>query len=97
MNKIHSCFVLGIVKGIEEHGDTTRYFGSTLGMSWHILEAIDAGFIEGNKVVRLREARLTPEGKAFYKQAGLKYLPECRSYMWGRERIEEAALKGSIE
>lgn len=81
------CFVAGIIKGLKEHGDISRYFGSTLALGWYCNDAKEHGFIslDGDKI---RTAKLTELGEAAYNAWGLESMPECRSYLWPRTKFD---------
>lgn len=74
--------VAGIVKGLVEHGDATRHFGSLLGFGWHTALARDLGYVtlDESKVL------LTESGRAYYELAGLQELPDVRAYFWTMKR-----------
>lgn len=74
-NSLH--FVAGIVKGLVEHEDYEYYFGSTIGIRWHLNDAIALGFLDN-------DLTLTAEGYAWYESEDLRSLPEGRAYMWNR-------------
>jgi hypothetical protein len=74
------CFVAGIVKGVKEHGDTSRHFGSTLALKSHFNEAMEYGLVSGT----CRDAKLTEKGEKAYEVWRLVEMPDGRSYLWPR-------------
>ena len=72
------CFVAGIVKGIKEHGDVRRHFGSTLALATHFNEALEHGLVIGD----IKTAKLTDLGCKAYDEWQLSKMPEGRSYLW---------------
>ncbi len=75
------CFVAGIVKGLKEHGDIRRHFGSTLGLLAHFNDAVAHGLVIG----AVNSAQLTDLGCRAYDAWELSEMPECRSYLWPRK------------
>lgn len=73
-----TCFVAGIIKGVLEHGDPYRHFGSLMGYREHLKHAVVAGLVVevGNKV------QVTTAGRNYYAKHGLERLPQGRSYFW---------------
>ena len=69
------CFVIGIIKGLVEHKDPTRHFGSTLSFNEHVKTARDKGLVD-------EDGQLTEAGLRFYEKHNLAKLPDCRAYMW---------------
>ena len=72
------CLVAGIVKGIKEHGDVRRHFGSTLALGIHFNEALEHGLVIGD----IKTAKLTDLGCKAYDEWQLSKMPEGRSYLW---------------
>jgi hypothetical protein len=75
-------FPLAIVKGLIEHQDGTAYFGSTMGYSEHLRQAIEAGLVETPDG---GPTRATERGRQEYEREGLAQLPTrmySRAYMW---------------
>jgi hypothetical protein len=70
-----TCFVAGIVKGIVEHDDATRHFGSLMAFQGHLSDAVAAGVVTFTK-------KVTDLGHRYYTAANLKELPGTRAYMW---------------
>lgn len=73
-----TCFVAGIVKGLVEHGDATRHFGSLIGFEAHMQQAIKDGVVNADE-------SLTDAGKAWYSAAKFSELKDCRAYFWDRD------------
>lgn len=75
-----TCCTAGIVKGLVEHGDHRRHFGSYLALPWHLEVAERNGLITvADKVT------LTASGRQYYDEKQLADLPDGRAYMWPRE------------
>jgi hypothetical protein len=84
-----SCsFPLAIVKGLVEHGDGRRYFGSTLSFSGYADDAISAGWLKRDAADHLE---LTDAGRTAYRQLKLDALPRTgRAYTWDWSVVAEA-------
>lgn len=63
-----------IVKGLVEHDDGTRFFGSTMAYTYHFANAVKRGFVTDSKVV-------TARGLEWYERC-LKQLPQTRQAFW---------------
>lgn len=79
-----------VVKGLVEHGDATKFFGSLLSFTHHLTTAVQQGLVvmipttkRGHKIV---ERRVTPRGLEWYTRC-LKDLPQCRQVFWDRAQI----------
>lgn len=68
-----------IVKGIVEHDDSARYFGSLGAHQYYLREARRHGLIDGQKQV-------TPAGRNWYDSRQLGDLPERRWMFWPESR-----------
>lgn len=66
-----------IVKGLIEHNDGTRYFGSTMSFTGHLEDAVKFGY-----VTDVKKRKVTPLGKEWYERC-LKQLPQQRQVYWG--------------
>ena len=88
-----SCFVAAIVKGLVEHNDITRHFGSLLALRSHCREAADLGLIswDGEKAW---EAKITPLGIAAYHEWGLVDLPCSWAFLWPQREYVLKVSKG---
>ena len=75
VNDQFSASVAGIIKGIIEHGDKFRHFGSTMSGTYWVAAAVKAGFITESEVI-------TDKGIAWYKQHRMSELKDCRAYFW---------------
>lgn len=63
-----------IVKGLIEHNDGTRYFGSTMSYTYHFANAVKYGLVtEGGEVSSI--------GVEWYERC-LKDLPQTRQVFW---------------
>jgi hypothetical protein len=78
------CFVAGIIKGLKEHGDISRHFGSTLALTFHWQKAFEAGLVKGNT----KNPELTEKGLRAYEVWKLSEMPQGRSYLWPRLKFE---------
>ena len=68
-------FTRALLKGLIEHMDPARYFGSTGALADHMRRAEACGWIVGREV--------TDEGRRVYNAENLTFLPhEGRAYMW---------------
>lgn len=83
---VTTCFVAGIVKGLIEHGDPYRHFGSLLGYKSHLHKAIAAGVVNADESLGITEL-----GKKWYAAANLAGLEDCRAYFWGARSWEIAS------
>jgi hypothetical protein len=72
-----TCYVAGIVKGLVERGDATRHFGSLIGFTAHLHQAIADGVVDATGSV-------TDAGRAWYAAEKLNELKDCRAYFWDR-------------
>jgi hypothetical protein len=72
-----NCFVAGIVKGLIEHNDKYRHFGSFLAFNTHMRNAVQCGVVDGNESV-------TEKGREWYEQKRFAELPFDRAYAWAR-------------
>lgn len=81
-----SCFVAGIVKGLIEHNDPYRHFGSLGAYLWHLADAQESGYVDAL-------GQVTDAGREWYKSAGLADLPDCRAYLWDMSRINGEVVK----
>lgn len=70
-----------IVKGLMEHKDGTRYFGSTMSFTSHLADAIKFGY-----VTDAEKRKVTPLGKEWYERC-LKELPQKRQVYWGADGV----------
>ena len=84
------CFVAGIVKGVKEHGDASRHFGSTLAMRSHWEDAIYSGLVCGT----IKNAKLSERGLKAYDVWKLADMPDGRSYMWPRKVFDLSEIDG---
>jgi hypothetical protein len=75
-----SCFVAGIVKGLIEHGDPYKHFGSLGGYLWHLADAQASGHVDAL-------GQVTDAGREWYRSSNLAALPNVRSYMWDMSKI----------
>ncbi len=75
----------GIVKGLKEHGDATRHFGSLMSFRHHLHVAESLGLIE----IRPGETVLTAAGEDYYVTKNLAALPNCRAYFWAADHTNE--------
>lgn len=71
-------FMDAIVKGLVEHQDATRHFGSLLGFGYHRATAVSLKLITVEDGV----CTLTDAGRAYYSKRGLATLPDCRATFW---------------
>lgn len=71
-------FMDAIVKGLVEHNDATRHFGSLLGFGYHRATAVAMKLI----TVESSVCSLTDAGRAYYSKRGLIALPDCRATFW---------------
>lgn len=78
-----TCFTAGIVKGLVEHNDPYRHFGSIAGFMFHAKVAIDLGYVS---VVSdedgINRFTVTKEGMSYYTSMCLSSLEGTRSYFW---------------
>lgn len=63
-----------IVKGLVEHNDGMRFFGSTMAYTYHLENAIKRGYVTESKSV-------TALGREWYERC-LKQLPQTRQVFW---------------
>ncbi len=82
------CFVAGIIKGLKEHRDISRHFGSTLALKEHWLNAFEAGLVKGDT----KNPELTEKGLRAYDVWKLSEMPQGRSYLWNRKIFELGEL-----
>lgn len=84
MKRVHipSCFTAGIIKGLAEHKDYARHFGSTLGISWHLRTAQELGLVAQNEDGTWE---ITDLGNTYYSEHNLDRLPNTRAYYWSRD------------
>jgi hypothetical protein len=83
------CFVAGIVKGIKEHDDPSRHFGSTLALHQHFTDAENLGLVTGEiKQSKICNAQLTTLGEAAYSKWKLASMPDGRSYLWPQKTFD---------
>lgn len=76
-------FPAAILKGIIEHGDATRYFGSLGGFSYYKEQAQARKLIDA-------DAAPTETGLDYYISRGLWLLPDSgRAYMWRWDELED--------
>ena len=75
-----SCFVAGIVKGLIEHDDPYKHFGSLGGYLWHLADAQASGYVDAL-------GQVTDAGREWYRSSDLAALPNVRSYMWDMSEI----------
>lgn len=71
-------FMDAIVKGLVEHQDATRHFGSLLGFGYHRATAVAMGLITVEDGLCL----LTDAGRAYYSKRELNTLPDGRATFW---------------
>lgn len=64
-----------ILKGVIEHGDAARHFGSTGALAYHLRVAIKAGYLDAFNVP-------TAAGVARYDERQLGALPDSRWCFW---------------
>ncbi len=69
-----------IVKGIAEHKDGTRFFGSLMSYRDHFEVAIEQGLVIRSKKMP-NKGTLTAKAKEWYTRC-LKDLPQCRQVFW---------------
>lgn len=69
--------VAAIVKGLVEHGDKRRHFGSTLAFTYHWQTAVECGVVDENGVTDL--------GRRYYETARLMDLPDTRMTFWAEQ------------
>ena len=67
-------FTAAIVKGLIEHDDGTRFFGSTMAYTYHHSNAVRRGLITEDNVV-------LASGREWYERC-LKELPQIRQVFW---------------
>lgn len=87
-----TCFVAGIVKGLVETKDATRYFGSLMGFQTHLAEARKCGVVDGAE----HALRVTAKGQAWYEQKRMNELPQGRAYMWSLVRPDDWTLTPNV-
>lgn len=78
--------IAGLIKGLKEHDDPFRHFGSLLGYFHHLAQAIELGLIFGD----LPRESLTEAGERYYADKKLDELPDCNSYNWCRVRDDDS-------
>lgn len=79
-------FTAGIVKGLKEHNDARRHFGSLMSFQHHLHVAESLGLIErGTGMV----VSLTAAGEDYYTAKNLGALPDCRAYFWAADHSDE--------
>ena len=78
-----TCYVAGIVKGLVEHDDAYRHFGSLLSFEHHFQEAAKCGFVDSDR-------NLTEKGREWYDKSNLRDLPDARSYFWDVEFSDDS-------
>jgi len=76
------CFVAAILKGLIEHNDYRRHFGSYLGIRAHLQNAIKLGLVIGDGHDGVA---LTDLGSRCYEAWNLASLEDCRAYFWGKK------------
>jgi len=76
--------VAAIVKGLKEHNDGTRHFGSTMGYKGHLHDAVELGVITS-------QSQLTAKGIEWYERC-LVDLPQGRATYW--RDVGTPAIKG---
>lgn len=76
--------VAGIVRGLIEHQDPYRHFGSLGAFKWHLDEAKKLGFVEDGPDDSLR---VTEAGVDFYNKYKLKELPDGRANGWTLQEV----------
>lgn len=67
--------VAGIVKGLIEHNDKYRHFGSFLAFNMHMRNTVKCGVVDENGAV-------TEKGRKWYEQKRFAELPDGRAYFW---------------
>lgn len=72
-----------IVKGLIEHDDGTRFFGSTTGYDAHLSKALLRGLVSESGAV-------TPIGIEWYERC-LKQLPQTRQAFWNKDDVGQPA------
>lgn len=82
------CFVAAIVKGLVEHNDARRHFGSLLDFSSHMEKARKLGVVVGEG----EDVSVTEKGREWYEQKKLCDLPQGRAYMWTLVREDDWAM-----
>jgi hypothetical protein len=70
-----TCFTAAIVKGLIEHNDKFRHFGSLGGFMYHLSGAIELGLVK-------RSGDVTDKGRKWYADKQMDKLPQGRAYMW---------------
>lgn len=78
-----------IVKGLIEHDDGTRFFGSTTGYASHLDKAILRGLVSGSGAV-------TSIGIEWYERC-LKQLPQTRQAFWNKDAVGQPAHQPTDE
>ena len=76
MTNIRSKFLTSaaIVKGLIEHADGRRFFGSLMAYTCHLETAIEQNLVMPN-------GKVTPKGTEWYERC-LKSLPQSRPVFW---------------
>jgi hypothetical protein len=85
--KTVECFEAGVVKGVKEHGDASRYFGSTMALRGWCEETQRAGLISWDGK-NSSSCKLTELGEAAYEVWRLVEMPDGRSYLWPRKTFD---------
>jgi hypothetical protein len=67
-------FSAAIIKGLVEHDDGTRFFGSTMAYTFHVENAVKRGYLSNSQSV-------SALGREWYEQC-LKQLPQTRQVFW---------------
>ena len=82
-------FILAIVKGVKEHAEPTRHFGSLLGFAHYRNAVVEAGYAVytasnpgGETLPNVLYLKLTPAGEKLYKTVKLDQAPDCRATFW---------------
>jgi hypothetical protein len=86
-----SCFVAGIVKGLVEHNDPYRHFGSTLAYLEHLRAAMESGLVElvCEEDLSSTRTKVTVKGLIWYQTHNLAQYPDhSRSYSWNENEFE---------
>lgn len=79
--KSDTCMSAAIVKGVIEHKDATRYFGSLMSFTFHLEWAIRRKLINKHRKVLKR-------GQEWYDRC-LHALPQGRQVFWDKDKIGE--------
>ena len=85
-----TCYTAAIVKGIAEHDDATRFFGSISTFNGHLHDAKALG------LVQFCGRKLTEDGRRFYEKAQLAKLPDTRAYYWSTDEKWGSRLQAAL-